>query len=520
MSQEVSMTKFRRLLAAGVIACSLGLSAQAKTFRVNVVGDPAQMDPITYSEITSGRIMKNVYEGFTDVTPEGKIVPALAESWEPLPSGPGFRFHLRPGVLFHSGRKFSARDVKYTFEELLRPGGRGGVNATYLDGVVGAKELRAGTATELAGARIVDDTTLDVAFIKPGRAVPDLPVHVHGQRDGRRAGAGLDDTRLRRHRSLQVPPMAAGRFRRSGRQQGVLGGAPKIDGVSFLIVPSADTSLAQFDAGELDFVDVFRFRVPPRIARRALQEPSHPGAARAIHLPRHEPEPVSAVPRQAGARGGFARHRPAGHDTRSVWRGRVPIERRDHAGDAGLRPDLAGAEIRPRPGARADGGGGFPGGKGLPPVDITSTDAFKDEITYYANQFNRVLGMPVSVKVVERATHIRAMNAGEVAFFPWGWTADYPDALYYLSQMWYGPSPYNRARWKNAEYDALIEQAQTVADNAARYAIYAKAERVLMNDWGMAPVPMPASIALRKPNVHNVTLTPFGFSTFKDIVID
>ena len=83
---------------------------------------------------------------------------------------------------------------------------------------------------------------------------------------------------------------------------------------------------------------------------------------------------------------------------------------------------------------------GYPDGKGLPPVDITGTEAFKDEITYYANQFNRVLGMPVNVKVVERATHIRAMNAGEVAFFPWGWTADYTDAAYYLSQMWYGPS--------------------------------------------------------------------------------
>jgi hypothetical protein len=30
------------------------------------------------------------------------------------------------------------------------------------------------------------------------------------------------------------------------------------------------------------------------------------------------------------------------------------------------------------------------------------------------------------------------MNAGQVAFFPWAWTADYPDALTYLGDMWYG----------------------------------------------------------------------------------
>jgi oligopeptide transport system substrate-binding protein len=156
----------------------------------------------------------------------------------------------------------------------------------------------------------------------------------------------------------------------------------------------------------------------------------------------------------------------------------------------------------------------------LPPIDISGTEAFKDEITYYADQFKRVLGMPVSVKLVERATHIRAMNAGEVAFFPWGWTADYPDAAYYLSQMWYGPSPYNRARWKNAEYDKLIDEALTIADDEKRFALYHKAERVLLDDWGTAPVPMSASIGLRKPNVHNVTLTPFGFSDFRRIEID
>ena len=43
---------------------------------------------------------------------------------------------------------------------------------------------------------------------------------------------------------------------------------------------------------------------------------------------------------------------------------------------------------------------------------------------------------------------------------------------------------------------------------------------MLLDDWGMAPVPMPASIALRKPNVRNVTLTPFGFSSFARIEID
>ena len=57
-------------------------------------------------------------------------------------------------------------------------------------------------------------------------------------------------------------------------------------------------------------------------------------------------------------------------------------------------------------------------------------------------------------------------------------------------------------------------------DDAARFALYARAEKILMDDWGVAPTPVAASVALRKPNVHNVTLTPLGFSHFDKIVID
>ena len=97
--------------------------------------------------------------------------------------------------------------------------------------------------------------------------------------------------------------------------------------------------------------------------------------------------------------------------------------------------------------------------------------------------------------------------------FPWGWTAGYPDALYFLSQVWYGPSRYNRSRWMNAEYDALIDEATTTADAEARYALYHKAEKVLMDDWGTCPLPGRMQIAVVKPNVrgrppHAVPLPP------------
>lgn len=505
-------------LAATLLALAVQPLA-AKTFRVNVVADPAQMDPITYSEIVSGRIMRNVYQGFTMTADDGANVPALAVSWEALSPGPGFRFHLRPGVKFHSGRPFGAKDVQYTFEELLRPGSKGGLGAGYLGNVLGAKAFKEGAAQEIAGVKVIDDLTVEISFTKPDVLFPIYPflfmdsgiVAELGADWMTKASAGTGPFKFRQWKRGVSVDLAA--------NTDYWGGAPKIDGVSFLIVPSADTALSQYDAGELDFVDVYASAIrrvlrDARYAKELIRVPraqaTYLGMNQNLYAPfkdRRVREAVSlSIDRAAMVRGlyGGAAFMPTGA---------VP-------GVPGGIQGLAPPAFDPARAKALMAEAGFPDGKGLPPIEISSTEANKDELTYYADQLKRVLGMPVSVKVVERATFIRSMNAGEVPFFPWGWTMDYPDAATFLSDMWYSKSRYNRPRWANAEYDALIDQALTTPDEAARFALYHKAERILLDDYGMVPLPITASLAVRKPTVHNVTLTPFGFSMFDKIVID
>src|SRR5262249_1491119 len=86
----------------------------------------------------------------------------------------------------------------------------------------------------------------------------------------------------------------------------------------------------------------------------------------------------------------------------------------------------------------------FPGGKGLPQGGHQSSALNKGELAYLANQFKKELGLDARVQIVERGTFIKAMNEGQVPFFSWGWTADYPDGAYFLSQMWHSKSKWNR----------------------------------------------------------------------------
>src|SRR5262249_22398878 len=130
-----------------------------------------------YSEIIAGRIMDKVYEGFSANTAEGKIIPALATEWKGNADGTKWTFSLRKGVKFHSGREFTAKDVKYIFEQLLTPGNKAGINSDYLVAVAGAKEMKDGTAKELSGVKIIDPYTVEVNFATPEVLFPIYPIY-------------------------------------------------------------------------------------------------------------------------------------------------------------------------------------------------------------------------------------------------------------------------------------------------------------------------------------------------------
>ena len=52
----------------------------------------------------------------------GKIIPALATDWDPLPDNANvWRFNLRPDVTFHNGNAFNADDVVYSITRAQMP---------------------------------------------------------------------------------------------------------------------------------------------------------------------------------------------------------------------------------------------------------------------------------------------------------------------------------------------------------------------------------------------------------------
>ncbi len=62
-------------------------------------------------------IRNQISSPLVTVTPQGEIIPILANSWEIMPDKKTFRFHIKNGLKWSDGKDFSAYDIHLEFEE-------------------------------------------------------------------------------------------------------------------------------------------------------------------------------------------------------------------------------------------------------------------------------------------------------------------------------------------------------------------------------------------------------------------
>ena len=130
------MRAHRVLLSAVLILVMLGVPALGQppvgpaateacgvrggVFRFGMARDAVGLDPHLNYGVTSWSVQGNVYDTLVQYDEQGRIAPALAESWtQPQPTL--YLFKLRRNVTFHNGARFTAEDVLYTFQRIRDP---------------------------------------------------------------------------------------------------------------------------------------------------------------------------------------------------------------------------------------------------------------------------------------------------------------------------------------------------------------------------------------------------------------
>ncbi len=85
-------------------------------------GSPQMVNPIlSQMNAVDQDVAALVFEGLTDLAPNGDLVPLLATRWEVSEDGRVYTFTLREGVVWHDGAPFAAADVVFTIQALQDP---------------------------------------------------------------------------------------------------------------------------------------------------------------------------------------------------------------------------------------------------------------------------------------------------------------------------------------------------------------------------------------------------------------
>ena len=147
------------------------------------------------------------------------------------------------------------------------------------------------------------------------------------------------------------------------------------------------------------------------------------------------------------------------------------------------------------------------------------TDSGKKTTEFLQSTFESTFGNKVSVSVqnLPFKTRLSRSTAGNFDIVVSGWSADFADPISFLD-LFTSTNPENNGKWKNTSYDKLIADSKTTASTSKRWDDLTKAEDILLNNVGVAPLYYNTSAALIRPTVKDVYQNR-GTWNFKDTYI-
>ena len=473
--------------------------------------DPASLDPIQAVDVYRGQMVVYLYDGLVRLD-DGKPVGNLAERWEISDDGTVYTFHLRDDVTFHNGRRLTAEDVKYSFERALLPASASPLTWVF-DFVAGAGDMLEGRATSLAGVRVAGPRTVEITLEQPFApflllmAMP--AAHIVPREEIEQKGEGFSEAPVGTGPWI-FESWAHDDVIRLSANPRYHAGRPKMDGIEIRIIPETTTVIAEFERGNLDWVDLNELPKPEydRFVQDESWKPllkTRP-ALITYYIALNNSKPKFQDPRV---------RRALNHaiDVAGIATAIYPSEMlRSHGpippGVSGYREDgepYAYDPERARQLLREAGAEGLT-------FDIYFRSLPLNQRFLEAAQANLAeIGVTMNLQQRDWTAVRQAMSRGELDAYLVNWYADYPDGENFLyplfhSSMAGGGS--NAAYYRSAVFDSLITTARATLDEDDRVALYARADSVVQADAPWIFTVHPVDADLVQPWVEGYEIAP------------
>ncbi len=499
---------------------------------LSVGSEPSDLDPHTVTGLGEAKLVQTLFDPLVSFEPDTLApVPALAERWEISADGLTYTFHLRADAKWSDGSALTAQDCVDSWQRILTPS-LGADYAYFLYLLRGAEAFHKGQTADFStvGAVARDARTLVATLKHPAPYFLQALLNSCWRPVNVRAIAAVGDAYRR-----GTPWTRPGKLVSSGpfvlkewttQQRIVVEKSPtyydrdrvRLNAVCLYPTDSIDAEERAFRSGQLHIT----YALPLSKVKPAQQD--HNPALRIdrqmetyfFRLNVRKSPLQDARVRRALAlavdRATIAdKILPGGRTPASSF---VPPLLQGYTPPPGQIHDLAAAR-------QLLAEAGHPGGAGLPPIEILYNNSEILRLVAEAIQqmWHRDLGIDVRLVNQEYKSVFASRRAGDYQVLLGSWTADYLDATTFLD-LWRSDSGNNHTGWSDPAYDALSNRANTLADPAARAAVLAQAEALVLESAPIIPIYFNTHVYFLHPAVKGWEPTPTDHSDFRYVWLE
>ncbi len=461
-----------------------------------------ELDPIAANIAEHLEVKASVFETLTRIDAGARVAPWLAAFFV-TEGGRAYHFRLRDKLRFHDGRRLTARDVRYSFERLLQT--RDSDLHFLLLPIRGARQLRDGGASHLAGLSILSATELVLELERPLPYFPALLTHpgVSVVPEGSRALAGSWRDGCVGSGPFRVVRLVPGERLELEKSPGYWRRAhPKSDRLVFHFGVDPEHALAELRRGDVCLAsdprpaDLAALRRDPQLASCIGESPRLATAFVALNTHRG---PLA----DGGVRGALL----GALDVDTLLRGAV--------GQGAVRahglipPGMLGYE-GPRP------AGAWPAADTAALAGLHLAVALHPAyLGQYAVLWQALrtrlgeLGIEVELARGDLPELVRQIRRGAVDLTLGRWLADYPDADAFAVGVLHSREGVYGGLCGTPETDRLIDAGRYEADPALRHALYRQIEEEVARRAAMLPLFHEQTCRVRHPEIRGFRL---GFS--------
>ncbi|MER5171223.1 peptide ABC transporter substrate-binding protein [Thioclava sp. GXIMD2076] len=484
--------------------------AENQTFTFWLLDAIKSMDPQLNTDVEGSDVLRSLFEGLYNEDGEGKLVPAVATSYDLSDDKKTYTFHLRDTAKWSDGKPVTAGDFVYAWRRLADPA-TASEYAWYMQlmQVKNAADVIAGKmAPDQLGVTALDDHTLEVTIDTPLPYFPQMLVHTS-------TFPVRQDVIEEYGDNWTQPEHMVGNGAYTLTKH-ILGERVEMDKsdtywdaehtvithLTALTINDVNQGLTRYLAGELDKVDMPAGQYPrmeKEYPDQALSTPYSCSYAYLMNLGPKGPEALKDVRVRRAL--SYAMNRDVIVNN-VLQGGQKPAYNWTHWATAGFKMpeiDYAGwsqqermekaKELLKEAGYGPDH-----------PLKLTlnyNTSEDHRKIAIAAQQFYKAVGVDLTLNNMEWKVHTDKMQSGDYEMARYAWCGDYNEPSTYLG-LFSSASTQNYPDFHDDAYDAALEDSKTAADPQADYT---KAEQILTDKMPIVPIYHYAKVQMLKPDI-------------------